>query len=144
MLARDPCTGGECKVSWLSCLQGWMWATSGVGETPHLFGQRMLSAPPESHHEGVDPYHQGHCVLQISSPGLSAGLCPSLLGHSPPDLLPPGTEVSKTGSLLLVLHRLDPIHRCRSELWLALGNWPALFPQNSADILGALKWVNKV
>lgn len=112
-------------------------------ETPFIW-MRRTAHPRESHHRETDPYGRGHCVLRISVLGVSTGLCSFLLGRFPPDLPPPGPEGGRAGLPPPALHPPGRIHHCRSEWWLALGNWPALFPQNSANILDALKWVNKV
>lgn len=95
-----------------------------------------------------------HCPLQAADPyprhhpsflpiGLPALLCPFLLGHCPV-LLPPGSADTWAVPPLLVLPQsLTRIHRCRNGWWLALGSWPALFPQSSAGTLVALKGVSK-
>lgn len=135
-----PLHQGKCTaVPQSACEPSLVWGR----ETSFIWVRQDL-CPPEGHHEGVDPSHRGHCVLQNSILGLSADLCPSLPGCSPPDLASPSAEGGKSGFLPLARHHLNRTRRCRSGLWLALGNWPALFPQNFADTLGALKWVNKV
>lgn len=95
-----------------------------------------------------------HCPLQAADPyprhrpsflpiGLLALLCPFLLGHCPV-LLPPGSaDAWAEPPFLAPPPSLTRIHRCRNEWWLALGSWPALFPQSSAGTLVALKGVSK-
>lgn len=135
-----PVHQGKCTaVPQSACEPSLVWGR----ETPFIWMRQDL-CPPEGHHEEVDLSPRGHCVLQNSILGLSADLCPSLPGCSPPDLASPSAEGGKSGFLPLARHHLNRTRRCRSGLWLALGNWPALFPQNFADTLGALKWVNKV
>lgn len=127
-------------------LQERRWGSSGVGGRPHLFGWVMCTGhPPESHLREADHYRPGHCVPRTSVLGVSVALCSLLLGRFPQDLPRPGTEGRRARPPPpRALHPLGRIRRCRNEWWLALGNWPALFPRNSANILDALKWVNKV
>lgn len=105
-------------VSWHSCPQECMRGRSG-GRKTSLFWMRSTHHCPlvESHCVGADPYW-GHGVLQISVLGMSVGFYLFLLGHFPPDLLPPA------------LHPLHWLHCCRNESWLALQKWPN-FPQHS-------------
>ena len=102
---------------------------------------RMARETPSIWRRSTQHPLERHCVLQISVLGASAGLCPVLRGRPLPGLVPPGEAA---GGLPRALRPLSPTRRRRSGSWLAPGNWPALSPQNSAGILGAWKWVNKV
>lgn len=112
-------------------------------ETPFIW-MRSTGHSPESDGQGADPHHHGHPGLRLPALGVPARLGPVLLRHCPPGLPPRGTEGRRAGPPPHTLHPPSPSRRCRSESWLAPGNWPVPSPQNSADIPDASKWVNKV